>query len=291
VPSFGSVAIVGVGLIGGSFALALKQAGRVDRVIGIGRRQESVATALKLGVIDQAATDMSAARGADVVLLAMPVGQMPGTMSALASHLSAEAIVTDAGSTKQDVVACARQHLGATLTRFVPAHPIAGAEQSGAEAARADLYRDRDVILTPLPETDATAAKVVGELWRACGARVSTMAPETHDQVFGAVSHLPHLVAYALVDMLARRPNSAQLFGFAGAGFRDFTRIAGSSPEMWRDIALANRDVLRGELADLRQRLAVISTLLDEGDAAQLERIFSNAREARRDWLVKRGEG
>jgi prephenate dehydrogenase len=261
----------------------------VERIIGIGRREESVAAALKLGVIDEAATDLSAARDADLVLLAMPVGQMASTMRALAPHLSASAITTDAGSTKQDVVACARAHLGAALARFVPAHPIAGAEQSGVEAARVDLYRDRQVILTPLPETNADAARTVEELWRACGARVSSMTPETHDQVFGAVSHLPHLVAYALVDMLARRGNSAQLFDFAGAGFRDFTRIASSSPEMWRDIAIANRAVLKCELIDLQQSLGELAAALDASDAQSIERIFRDARTARQGWLQRKG--
>lgn len=285
----GTVAIVGVGLIGGSFALALKKAKLVECVIGIGRRQSSIDAALKLGVVDQGATDMAATRAADMVLLAMPVGQMESTMRALVPCLSAKTIVTDAGSTKADVVACARDHLGAALPRFVPAHPIAGAEQSGVEAARADLYRDRNVILTPLPETDPAAAQIVGELWRSCGARVSNMSPETHDQVFGAVSHLPHLVAYALVNMLARRPNGAELLSFAGAGFRDFTRIASSSPEMWRDIALANRSVLQSELSDLQQQLDRLRELLGSGDGAAVERIFSDARAARQDWLKRKG--
>lgn len=284
-----SVAIVGVGLIGGSFALALKQARRVDHVIGIGRRRASIDAALKLRVIDEGATDIAATHGADLILLAMPVGQMEATMRSLAAHMRADAIVTDAGSTKQDVVSCARAQLGAALPRFVPAHPIAGAEQSGVEAARVDLYRDRNVILTPLPETDPAAVQVVDDLWRACGARVRSMAPEQHDQVFGAVSHLPHLVAYALVHMLAQRGNGAQLLSFAGAGFRDFTRIASSSPEMWRDIALANRAVLQCELADLEQHLVRLREMLRASDGAGIERVFSEARAARQDWLKSKG--
>jgi prephenate dehydrogenase len=285
----GTVAIVGVGLIGGSFALALKNANLVDRVIGIGRRQSSVDAALKLGVIDEAATDLSAAGAAHLVLLAMPVGQMEPTMRAIAPHVRAGAIITDAGSTKQDVVACARQHLGRALPRFVPAHPIAGAEQSGVEAARVNLYRDRDVILTPLTETDSSAAHTVAQLWRACGAKVSEMSPAQHDEIFGAVSHLPHLVAYALVNMLAKRSDGTRLLSFAGAGFRDFTRIASSSPEMWRDIALANRAVLQNELTDLQQHLDGLRELLRSGDGAGVERIFSDARAARQDWLKRKG--
>ena len=285
----GTVAIIGVGLIGGSFALALKNANLVDRVIGVGRRQASVDAALKLGVIDQAVTDVAAAGAADLVLLAMPVGQMAAAMTALAPHLAVRTLITDAGSTKQDVVACARQHFGRALPRFVPAHPIAGAEQSGVEAARANLYRDRDVILTPLAETDPAAARKVAQLWRACGAKVSEMSPQKHDEIFGAVSHLPHLLAYALVNMLAQRPDGERLLGFAGAGFRDFTRIASSSPEMWRDIALANSVVLQRELTDLQQQLDRLRDLLRSGDGSGMERIFSNARAARQDWLKRKG--
>ncbi len=285
----GTVAIVGVGLIGGSFALALKQANLVDRVVGVGRRQASVDAALKLGVIDHAATDVAAAGSADLVLFAMPVGQMAEAMNALAPHLAAHTLLTDAGSTKQDVVARARQHLGEALPRFVPAHPIAGAEQSGVEAARANLYQDRDVILTPLAETDAASVQRVAELWRACGAKVSEMSPAQHDEIFGAVSHLPHLVAYALVNMLAQRPDGERLLGFAGAGFRDFTRIASSSPEMWRDIALANHAVLQHELTDLQQHFDRLRELLRSGDGAGLERIFGAARAARQDWLKRKG--
>jgi len=195
----GKLAIVGVGLIGGSFALAARAAGCVGQITGVGRSRANLERAKALGVIDADATLAEAVRGADVVLLAMPVGATAAVLRAIAPHLHAGTVVTDAGSTKSDVVAAARDALGERLPRFVPGHPIAGAEQSGVDAARAGLFSGKRTVLTPLDETDADAREIVRELWRACGAEVHEMAPATHDQVFAAVSHLPHLIAYALV--------------------------------------------------------------------------------------------
>jgi prephenate dehydrogenase len=194
-------------------------------------------------------------------------------------------VITDAGSTKQDVVAAARRALGPGVARFVPAHPIAGAELSGAQAASATLYRGRLAVLTPLPETEPRACALVEALWRACGARTVRMTPQRHDEVFAAVSHLPHALAFALAHMLAGRPDAQQLFGFAGAGFRDFTRIAGSSPEMWRDICLANRDALGAEIAAFQKALEALAAHLERGDAQAIERMFEDARAARSRWL------
>jgi len=193
--------------------------------------------------------------------------------------------VTDAGSTKRDVVAAARAQLGARIAQFVPAHPIAGAEHSGAAAAKSDLFRGKRVVLTPLPENAPQSVERIAGAWRACGARISNMSPEEHDGVFAAVSHLPHVLAFALVNDVAERPNSPQLFGYAAGGFRDFTRIASSHPEMWRDICVANRDALLAELARYGAQLDSVRALLEAGDAAGLEALFARARAARNRWL------
>jgi prephenate dehydrogenase len=275
--------VFGVGLIGGSCALALREAGAVGEIVGVGRSWENLSAALGTYVIDQAATEAAnALQGADMVLLAVPMGQMDAVMAQIAPYLEAHTIITDAGSTKQDVASIARLHLGANLARFVPGHPIAGAEQSGVKAARGDLFRDKRVVLTPLPETDAAALDAVRTMWQTCGAEVHEMAPHEHDAIFAAVSHLPHLLAYALVDEIASRSNEAVLFQYAASGFRDFTRIAGSSPEMWRDICLSNREALLGELDAYQARLTLLRALLANGDGAELEQAFTRAQTARR---------
>ncbi len=279
--------LIGVGLIGGSFALALREAGLVREIVGVGRSAENLSAALGMYVIDTSLTDPAqAVQGADLVLLAVPVGQMGESMAAIAPHLGAETVVSDVGSTKQEVVALARQHLGAHLARFVPGHPIAGAEKSGVKAARGELFRERNVVLTPLAETDATAVELVTRLWQGCGAKVSQMDAADHDAVFAAVSHLPHVLAFALVDYIASQANAEQLFGFAASGFRDFTRIAGSSPEMWRDICLANRDTMLSQLSGFERELAQIKALLAQGDGAALVQLFTRARDARQKHLA-----
>lgn len=275
------LAVAGVGLIGGSFALALRAAGGVNHVIGIGRDTANLQRAIELGVIDEFATAAEAARRADVFLLATPVANFRTLFAEIAPALGPECIVTDVGSTKRDVIEAARETLGTQFARFVPAHPIAGAEQSGVTAARADLFQAKQLILTPAADTDAAALERVRELWRACGARTSELAAEDHDAIFSAVSHLPHVLAFALVEMLSRRANAAQLFSFCGSGFRDFTRIAASSPEMWRDIALANRDMLTRDLDDFAAALATLRRALDAGDAAALEQLFTAAQQSR----------
>jgi prephenate dehydrogenase len=283
---FGRVAVIGVGLIGGSFALALKAAKACGQVVGVGRSRANLDAALAIGAIDVTENDPAqAAHGADLVLVATPVAQFASVFAALAPALAPNALVIDAGSTKQDVIAVARACLGARIAQFVPAHPIAGAEHSGAAAARADLFRGKRVVLAPLPENAAESIERVIATWQMCGARVARMAPDEHDAVFAAVSHLPHLLAFALVNEIAGRPNSAQLFGYAAGGFRDFTRIASSHPEMWRDICVANREALLAELARYDAQLASIRALLAAGDAAGLEAIFVKARTARNRWL------
>lgn len=282
---FPKVAVVGVGLIGGSFALALKAAGACRHVVGIGRGAANLELAKARGIVDAIGAGAADAADADLILVATPVAQYARVLGAIEPRLKPSAIVTDAGSTKRDVVAAARAALGAKTAQFVPAHPIAGAENSGAAAAGAELFRGRRVVLTPLPENSAADVQAVEDAWRGCGARVGRMSAEEHDSVFAAVSHLPHLLAYALVHEVAARGNSAQLFGYAAGGFRDFTRIASSHPEMWRDICTANRDRLLDELDRYVGKLRALRPLVEAGDGAALEKLFAEARAARERWL------
>src|SRR3954470_6327730 len=283
---FERVAILGVGLIGGSFALALKEAGACAHVAGAGRNSANLKLALERGVIDSIAADaVAAAHGADLVLLAAPLAQFPKLFRDVASVLGPKAVVTDGGSTKRDVVAAARAALGRKLGQFVPAHPIAGGEKSGAGAASATLFQNKRVVLTTLPENSEPSIKKINDAWSVCGANVTRMTPEEHDAILGAVSHLPHVLAYALVHEIASREDGAQLFGYAAGGFRDFTRIASSQPEMWRDICIANRDRLLEELKNYGRALDSMAKLLEAGDAAGLEKVFAEARAARERWI------
>lgn len=277
--------VCGVGLIGGSFVQALRRAGMVRRVVGIGRTPDAMARAVALGVVDEAASSWAdALDGADFVLLALPVGQVDAVMQAMAPHLAADTIVTDAGSTKRDVIESIYRHLDGHLANVVPAHPIAGAERSGVDAAFPELYRGRKVVITPLPENEPSAVLRVREVWEACGGVIHEMPPQDHDRVFAAVSHLPHLLAFGLVHDLAGRANAEQLFGYAASGFRDFTRIAGSHPEMWRDICIANRQALLGELDQYLAELAYLRALLLSADGERLQQHFDEARIARNAW-------
>lgn len=282
---FGKVVVFGVGLIGGSFALALKAAEQVDEVVGFGRSLATLTQALELGIIDRVGANAGAeVADADLVLIATPVGQMPEIMERIAPYLGPQCVVTDGGSTKSDVVAQGRLAFGERIAQFVPAHPIAGAENSGAAAARADLYREKKVVLTPLAENSVLDVARVRSAWEWCGALIHELRPEEHDRIFAAVSHLPHLLSFALVHDLARRDNRDLLFSFAASGFRDFTRIAASHPEMWRDICLANRTALLEELDRYRAQLDELHDVLLRGDGPALEQTFDIARSARRDW-------
>jgi prephenate dehydrogenase len=286
-PRIGKLVVVGVGLIGGSFALALKRARAVKRVVGVGRTRANLADAIKRRIIDESSQDPArAVREADLVLLATPVGQMAAVMTAIAPHLPAHAVVTDAGSTKRDVVVCARRFLGRHFPRFVPGHPIAGTEKSGASAAFPELFRGRNVILAPQPETAPRATALVRRCWETCGARVSRLEAGEHDAILAAVSHLPHVVAYALVNVLAGKRNPGRLFGYSAGGLRDTARIAGSSPEMWADICNANRDALLAVLEDYENELEAIRAAIAGGETDELRRMFARARSAREKWLV-----
>ncbi len=285
---FNKLVVFGVGLIGGSFALALRKAGAVKTIVGVGRNQSNLDDALGLGIIDAASIDpISAVADADFVFVATPVGQMQALLKKIAPRLGPTTVITDGGSTKQDVVACAFDALGNKFSQFVPGHPIAGTEKSGATAADANLYHRRKVILTPVLETDQAAIQSVRGAWRACLAEVHLMRAAEHDALCAAISHLPHLLAFALVDWIANKPNHDAMLKFAAGGFRDFTRIASSSPEMWRDICLANRAALLEQLSDYRSELEKLQDCLQRADAAQLEQLFSRARTTRDDWLAR----
>ncbi len=285
---FKKIVVFGVGLIGGSFALALRKAYAVESVVGFGRSEQTLVNAKQLGIIDRIGKDVEAeVADADLVMLATPVGQMAELMARIAPHLGPRTIITDGGSTKSNVVREAYAQLGSRVAQFVPAHPIAGAEQSGASAARSDLFQWKKVVLTPLPENSAVSVDRVRRAWELCGAMVSQMTPQQHDEVFAVVSHLPHLLSFALVHDIAQRDNSELLLSFAASGFRDFTRIAASSPEMWRDICMGNREALLSELQIYIEELNRMSSALAAGDAEQLERTFSAARELRAGWTLK----
>ncbi len=276
------LALLGVGLIGGSLARALRDAAHVQEIVAYGRGLGNLQRAVDLGVVDRIETSPgSAVRDADMVVLATPVGSMAELLRAIAPYLAKDAVVTDVGSVKGAVVAAARTALAGKFPDFVPGHPIAGTERSGVEASFASLYVGRRVALTPLPETRPEALARVRAMWQAAGADVVTMSVEHHDQVLAATSHLPHLLAYALVDMLARQDDSREIFSFAAGGFRDFTRIASSDPVMWRDISLANREAILAMLKRYRSGLDGLIKAIDAGDGAPLHELFARAKAAR----------
>jgi prephenate dehydrogenase len=284
---FKKVVIFGVGLIGGSFALALRRAGQAAHIVGVGRSVQSLERARELGIIDAFATDVAAAvAGADLILVAAPVAQTESILASIAPHLGEQAIVTDAGSTKSDVVAAARKALGARIAQFIPAHPIAGREKHGPEAALAELYEGKKVVITALPENSEADVETVAAAWRACGAVIHRLSAQQHDAVFASVSHLPHVLAFALVDDIAAKPHAETLFQYAASGFRDFTRIAASSPEMWRDITLANRAALLTEVDAYLVQLQGIREMIAAGDGAAIEQVYANAQHARLQWAA-----
>jgi prephenate dehydrogenase len=289
--TFNKLVIFGVGLIGGSLARALRErAGLAGEIVGVGRSVASVERALALGVIDTAiALDddralAAALAGADIVLLAAPVAQTQPLLMRMAPFLDGGTLVTDAGSTKSDAVAAARAALGGRVAQFVPAHPIAGRESSGVDAALPELYVDRNVVLCPLPENAPASVARISGMWQATGAKVRTMSETQHDRVFASVSHLPHVLSFALVEQILEAPDAALKFSFAAGGFRDFTRIAASSPEMWRDVCLANRAALLAELDAYTAVLARFRAAIDASDGAALEAAFARSRAARTEW-------
>ncbi|MCC7220030.1 MAG: prephenate dehydrogenase/arogenate dehydrogenase family protein [Candidatus Contendobacter sp.] len=274
--------IIGVGLIGGSLARALREAGEVGEVIGCGRGEANLQAAVRLGVVDRYDTDPAhAVAGADVVVVAVPLGAMEAVLRSIVPHLAPEAIVTDVGSAKGSVVADVARVYGGIPPRFVPGHPIAGTENSGVEASFATLFKRRRVILTPLAETAATAHRLIQQMWELTGAEVVDMGVRHHDAVLAATSHLPHLLAYTLVDTLARLDDRAEIFRYAAGGFRDFTRIASSDPTMWRDICVANREQLLEMIALFNADLAQLAEAIRSDDPAALLATFQRAKRAR----------
>jgi prephenate dehydrogenase len=276
------LAIIGVGLIGGSLARALRAAGEVGEVVGCGRTLPNLRQAVQLGVIDRFTQNPGdAVRDADMVFLAVPLGAIAGVFRGIKSALSDNAVVTDGGSVKGSVIADARLVFGDVPPWLVPGHPIAGTENSGVGASFAELYRERRVILTPTANTDPVATARVERMWRVCGAAVTHMDVRHHDEVLAATSHLPHMLAYSLVDSLARMKENDEIFRYAAGGFRDFTRIASSNPVMWRDICIANRDALRVMLKRFADELHGLADALDDADGESLLRIFERAKAAR----------
>lgn len=281
--NYGTVTIVGVGLIGASLGLALKQAGVVNTVWGVGRSQANLDQALKMGAIDGVVDLVEAAKKSDVIVLCVPVAQMRKAFETIEPHLEAKTLLTDAGSTKGDVILAAKEVLGKKACQFVPAHPIAGGAQHGASAAQADLFQGKQTIICPLQENSPQDTAFITGFWESVGAIVKKIGSVQHDAIYAAVSHLPHLLSYALMANVVNSEDAEQKLGHIGAGFKDFTRIAASSPEMWRDICLGNRTAI---LKELDQYLLIVNhmrKLVDEGDGAGLEKLFNKASTARQN--------
>ncbi len=282
------LSVIGVGLIGGSLARALKAANACTEIVGWGRNAEQLEKAKSLGVIDRAETDLAAAvKDADMIVIGVPVGAMESILSALKPHIGAQAIVTDVGSTKGSVIEAARKVFGLVPPRFIPGHPIAGTEQSGVEASLAELFQQRRVILTPDDDSDPDAVKAVREMWQQAGAEVTEMSVAHHDEVLAGTSHLPHMLAFTLVDTLARLEDHDDIFRYAAGGFRDFTRIASSNPQMWHDICLNNRDALLKMLNRFNADLQILARAIEEGDGKALLDTFERAKSARDDYCEK----
>ena len=282
--NFGKVTIVGVGLIGASLGLALKRAGVVDAVYGVGRSKANLDQAIAMGAIDGVLTLEEAAKQSQVIVLCVPVAQMRTTFTALEPFLEPHTLMTDAGSTKSDVILAAKEVLGKKACQFVPAHPIAGGAQHGAAAAKADLFEGKQTIICQLQENAKADVELMTQFWESTGARVRKIGAVQHDAIFAAVSHLPHVLSYALMVSVMNSEDAQEKLQHAGAGFRDFTRIAASSPEMWRDICLANRTAILKEMDQYLSVAAHLRELIANEDAAGLEKAFAKASKARQEW-------
>jgi prephenate dehydrogenase len=282
-----TLAIVGVGLIGGSFAAALRQAGCVGRVLGAGRRPQTLQEAVRLGLIDEAVSLDEAAKRADFIFVAAPVGAFAGIFAGLKPTLNPNAVITDGGSTKQNVIEAAREGLKECIAQFVPSHPMAGSHETGPQAANAGLYQGKRVVLTPLVENHPQDIARVQAAWRACGANLVTLDPAQHDAAVAAISHLPHWVAALYMQHVSQSDDASLKLELAGSGFRDFTRVAQGSPEMWRDIFEANRQAMQTEIATFRKVLERAEHALKAGDYAYLQEVLGVASQARRNWVGK----
>ena len=283
------LAIIGTGLIGGSLAQALRKADYVDEIIGYGRHPENLQRAVDLGILDTGAVSISqAVADADMIVLSAPVAAMKELFIEIAKSATKNAVITDVGSIKKSIISDASAALGAQFENYVPGHPIAGAELSGAEASYAELFADHRVVLTPVEETSRAAVDMVSEMWVAAGAQVVEMDAKSHDEVFAACSHAPHILAYALVDSLVRGDDHETIFSFAAGGFRDFTRIASSDPVMWRDICTGNKDAITRVLKQYRNDLDRIIDLIAEGEVEELEETFRRAKHARDTYMLNK---
>ncbi|MGR9108218.1 MAG: prephenate dehydrogenase [Gammaproteobacteria bacterium] len=283
---FDRICIVGVGLIGGSVALAARQKGLCREIVGVDRDRSNLVDARNFGVIDQGFESVHALQGSfDLVMLATPVGSVGALFEQLNRNWSSSTVYTDAGSTKENVIQAAKSVFGVVPRNFVPGHPIAGSEQSGVAAATADLYENRRVILTPVAETDREATALVAAFWEKIGARASTMDPAHHDDILAATSHLPHVLAFSLADMLGKKDEKDEILQYAAGGFRDFTRLASSDPTMWLDICLANRTRIMRLIEEFREELTQFNEILEKNQAEGLFELFQSANNARRRFL------
>ena len=289
---FNQLGIIGCGLMGGSFALALKRAGLVRRVVGYSKSPSTTDRARRLGVIDiEAESALLAVSGSDIVLLSVPVAATEATFKAIRHLVEPGVLVMDVGSTKRDVVDAARRVLRERVSSFVPAHPIAGKELAGIQHADAGLYSGRQVILTPLPQNPPELVQKATDVWSAIGAQVLKMTPENHDAAFAAVSHLPHLLAFAYFSAVTKQPSGRDFLSLAGPGFRDFTRIAASDPSVWRDILVANREELLKQSARFRHTLDALELVIRSGNADALEDLIRTASDGRAGWQMGGGRG
>ena len=282
---FEQLGLIGCGLMGGSFALALKRAGLVKRVVGYSKSPSTTARALQMGVIDvEAPSALLAVSGADLVLLAVPVAATETTLKAIRHLLNPGMLIMDVGSTKRDVVDAARRALKQDIGLFVPCHPVAGREVSGVEHADADLYAGKRLIVTPIERTRVSKINQADAVWRAIGCEVAHMSPEQHDAAFAAISHLPHMLAFALMNSIAGQADGEAFLSLAGPGFRDFSRIAASDPQVWRDVLVANREEIGTQLAHFQKALAELQQQVDAGQTDELERLINRASVARAHW-------
>jgi len=283
------LSIIGLGLIGGSLARALRKAKLVGRVTGCNRGEDTLKKAIELDVIDDYTLDIAeAVKGADVVVIGTPLSTTEKLLPQIAEALESKTVLTDVGSAKASVVKAAKESLGDSFTRFVPGHPIAGTEQSGVEASFAELFIDHRVILTPVEETCEKSHKLITDMWQAVGADVIDLEVQHHDEVLAATSHLPHMLAYALVDCLASMQERDEIFKYAAGGFADFTRIASSNPDMWHDICFSNRDALLKTLDNFSDHIEQVKSAIESSNSEQLLEIFKRAKQARDKFVHSR---
>ena len=279
------ILIFGVGLIGGSIALSAKKSGFASDIVGVSRNQDNLNDAIKLKLIDRTSQDLRKdISEAHIIVIATPVAQFPIILKLIQPHLSSHTIITDVGSTKTDVIESAKQILGPQYSQFIGGHPIAGSEKHGATAAHIDLFKNKNVILTADQDTSFEAKQKIEMLWKNAGAIVSNMSHNDHDKIFSTISHLPHLLAFSLVDMITHRKNANELLKFAASGFKDFTRIAASSPEMWKDITLANKKFILEDIQLFENQIKLLKEAIEQEDTKKILALFENASKTRNEW-------